>query len=226
MISRQDQGTGAKTITIIIADDHPMFREGVRAALSGDPALTIAGVSSDGEQALRSIRELDPDVAVLDMNMPKMTGLQVLKELKKIECRTEVVFLTMFDDEEILNEAMDLGVKAYILKESASIEIVNAVRAASEGRYYISPALTGKLLKRKEKQDSFTSSHPRLTSLTEQERRILSMIADSKSSKEIAQELFLSQKTIDNYRFKISEKLGLSGSYSLLKFALENRSNL
>lgn len=212
-----------KKITIIVADDHPMFRDGVKQALSNDPSLNVIAVASDGEQALQLVKEYSPDVAVLDMNMPKLTGLNVLKELKKAEAKTEVVFLTMFDDEEILNEAMDLGVKGYILKESASIDIVNAVRAIHEGRHYLSPALTDKLLKRKEKKESFSSTYPQLQNLTEQERRILKMIADSKTSKEIADALFLSQKTIDNYRFKISEKLGLSGSYSLLKFALENR---
>ncbi len=213
-------------ITILIADDHPMFRDGVKQALSSDSSLTVVAVASDGAQALQLVKEHSPDVAVLDMNMPKMTGLSVLKALKKLETKTEVIFLTMFDDEDILNEAMDLGVKAYILKESASVDIVNAVHAAHEGRYYISPTLTNKLLKRKEKQQIFASSHPQLQSLTAQERRILNMIADSKTSKEIAEELFLSQKTVDNYRFKISEKLSLSGSYSLLKFALENRSLL
>ena len=216
----------SKKITILIADDHPMFRDGVKQALSNDPMLNVIAVASDGEHALQLVKELHPDVAVLDMNMPKMTGLNVLKELKMLETKTEVLFLTMFDDEEILNEAMDLGVKGYILKESASIDIANAIRSVHEGRHYLSPALTDKLLKRKEKKESFSSTYPQLQNLTEQERRILKMIADSKTSKEIADALFLSQKTIDNYRFKISEKLELSGSYSLLKFALENKSNL
>ncbi len=213
-------------ISVIIADDHPMFREGVRTALASDPAIRITAVASNGAEALRSIREHDPDAAVLDMNMPMMTGLQVLKELKKSGSRTEVIFLTMFDDDEILNEAMDLGVKAYILKESASIDIVNAVRAAHEGRYYISPSLTGKIIARKEQQKAFAGKTPGLEKLTESERKILRLIAESKTSREIADELFLSHKTIDNYRFKISEKLNLSGSYSLLKFALENKAHL
>ncbi|MFA6457556.1 MAG: response regulator transcription factor, partial [Bacteroidota bacterium] len=177
-------------IRILIADDHPMFREGVRQALMNDSSLSIIAVASDGEQALQLMKEHTPDVAVLDMNMPKMTGLQVLKDLKKSELKTEIVFLTMFDDEEILNEAMDHGVKAYILKESASIDIVNAVHAVYEGRHYLSPSLTDKILKRKEKKDTFQSAHPRLSSLSEQERRILKLIADSKTSKEIAEELF------------------------------------
>lgn len=216
----------AKKINTVIADDHPMFRDGVQQALAKDPQINLLAVASDGEQALHLIKEYSPNVAVLDMNMPKMTGLQVLKSLKQLGLKTEVVFLTMFDDEEILNEAMDLGVKGYILKESASIDIVSALHAAFEGKYYISPSLTDKLLKRKKQKELFTSSHPHIEKLSEQERRILRMISDSKTSKEIADELFLSQKTIDNYRFKISEKLNLSGSYSLLKFALENKNFL
>lgn len=213
-------------ISVVIADDHPMFREGVKQALANDPSLDLLGSASDGEQAAALISEHSPNVAVLDLNMPKKSGLQVLKELKSSGSGTAVLFLTMFDDEDILNEAMDLGVRGYILKESASIDIVNAVHAVRDGQYYISPALTDKLMKRKEKKDSFSSSHPHIALLTEQERRILKMIAESKSSKAIAEELFLSQKTIDNYRYKISEKLNISGSYSLLKFALENRGML
>lgn len=218
--------TTSKKISIIIADDHPMFREGVRQALSTDTMLNVVGVASDGEQALRLLIEHSSDVAILDMNMPKMTGIAVVKEYKKQQGKTGIIFLTMFDDEDILNEAMDIGVKGYILKESASIDIVNAVYAVSKGEYYISPRLTGKIIARKEKQNEFTKKNPGLEKLSESERKILRLIAESKTSKEIAEELFLSQKTIENYRFKISEKLDLSGSYSLLKFALENKSKL
>ncbi|MEW5799906.1 MAG: response regulator transcription factor [Bacteroidota bacterium] len=218
--------TTTKKITIVIADDHPMFRSGVKQALENEPSFSVIGEAGDGERALQLLNELSPDAAVFDMNMPKMTGLAAAKEYKKKNGRTEIIFLTMFDDEEILNEAMDIGVKGYILKESASIDIVSAVRSVIQGQFYISPVLTGKLLARKEKQSEFTKKNPGLEKLSDTERRILLLIAESKTSKEIAEVLFLSQKTIDNYRFKISEKLNLSGSYSLLKFALENKSHL
>jgi len=214
------------SISILIADDHPMFREGVLQALSRDSSFSIVAVASDGDQALQLLKEHSPDVAVLDMNMPKMTGLEVAKEYKRLQGKTAVIFLTMLDDEDLLNEAIDIGVKGYILKESASIDIVNAVHAVAQGEYYLSPTLTGKIIARKEKQNEFSQKNPGLQTLTDTERNILRLIAASKTSKEIAEELFLSQKTIDNYRFKISEKLALSGSYSLLKFALENKTNL
>lgn len=213
-------------VTVIIADDHPVFRNGVRQALEYDGGFKVLGEAGDGERALECIKELQPSVAVLDVNMPKMSGLSLVKELKKINSATAIVLLTMFDDEEILNEAMDLGVKAYLLKDSASVDIASAVRSAVEGRHYISSALTDKILQRASKRASFEASHPALESLSPTERKILRLISESKSTKDIAAELFLSPKTVENYRFKISEKLNLRGSYSLLKFALENKTLL
>lgn len=216
----------ASIITLIIADDHPLFRSGVRQSLEREPSFKVLAEAGDGEQALRLIREHQPAVAVLDINMPKMTGLNVVKEARKDKDVPEFVLLTMFDDEEILNEAMDLGVKAYLLKESASIDVVSAVQSVLAGKHYISPTLTEKLLNRKKKQTAFDEKHPGLEQLSPSERKILKLIAESKTSKQIADELFLSPKTVENYRFKISEKLGLRGAYSLLKFALENKSQL
>jgi len=212
-----------KPTKIVIADDHPMFRSGVRQALERDPDLNVIAEAGDGSAVLALIREHRPHVAVLDVNMPKMSGLDVARSLSKEKEAPEVILLTMFDDEEILNEAMDLGVKAYLLKESASIDVANAVRAVVDGRHYISPSLTDKLLLRKKKQSEFNAGHPGIEKLSETERKVLKLISESKTSREIADKLFLSPKTVDNYRFKIAEKLGIRGAYSLLKFAMENR---
>ena len=212
--------------TIIIADDHPLFRSGVRQALESEPDFRVIAEAGDGQRGLELIEEHRPDAAVLDINMPKLSGLDVAKEAVKRKLPTAIILLTMFDDEEMLNEAMDIGVKAYLLKESASIDVANAVRSALEGRHYISPMLTDKLLRRQKSHADFDAKHPRVETLSFTERKILKLIADSKTTREIAGELFLSPKTVDNYRFKISEKLGLRGSYSLLKFALENKAML
>lgn len=215
--------TDPTKITVVIADDHPMYRDGVRQALEREPSIRLIGEAGDGERALGLLTELSPMAAVLDMNMPKMTGLQVAKEHKKRNGTTEFVFLTMFDDEEILNEAMDIGVRGYILKDSASVEIASAVRAVVGGKHYVSPTLSGKLVARKSQQATFEAAHGGLQLLTDTERKILALIAESKTSKEIGELLFLGQKTVENYRYKMCEKLGLSGAYSLLKFALENK---
>ena len=209
-----------KKIKVVMADDHPLFRRGVREALETDSCLQIIGEASDGNEALQMILKEEPDVAVLDINMPHLTGLKVAEELKSKDLKTEIVFLTMFDDEDILNEAMELGVKAYILKESAAIDIVNAVKMVNEGHNYISPSLTAKLLTKKKTKDKIILG---LNQLTLQELNVLKLIAESKSTKDIAESLSLSPKTIENHRYKISEKLNLSGSYSLLKFALQNK---
>lgn len=215
-----------KSISIIVADDHPLFRSGVRQALERDSQFKVLAEAGDGGQALRLIREMKPQVAVLDINMPGMSGLAVAKELAKSKPAPEIVLLTMFDDEEMLNEAMDLGVKAYLLKESASVDVAQAVQAVLEGRHYISSTLTDKLLKRKEKRTKFEEGNAGIDKLSPTERKVLKLISEAKSSKEIADLLFLSPKTVENYRFKISEKLGLKGSYSLLKWALENRGSI
>ena len=218
--------TTHQTISILLADDHPMFRDGVRHSLERESDLRVIGEASDGERGLALLEEHKPHVAVLDMNMPKMTGLEVAKELKRRGGVTEIVFLTMFDDEDILNEAMDVGVRGYILKDSAATDIVAAVRAVAGGRHYISPSLTGKLISRRESQKAFSAEHAGIDRLSDTERKILRLIAESKTSKEIAEALFLGQKTVDNYRYKMCEKLGLSGAYSLLKFAIEHRSHV
>lgn len=215
-----------KPVTIIIADDHPMFRTGVRQALERETSFNILAEAGDGEKALQLINELQPEVAILDISMPKLSGLAVAKELKKQDKFPRIVLLTMFDDEEMLNEAMDLGVKAYLLKDSASVDIANAVRAVMDERHYISPTLTGNLLRRKTKQETFQTKHPAIDLLSPREKAILLLISESKTTKEIAKQLFLSPKTIENYRFRISDKLELKGSYSLLKFALENKTLL
>lgn len=206
-----------KKISVIIADDHPMFRRGVKDALATDNGLNIIAEASNGKEALQIILEKKPNVAVLDISMPFLTGLQVARELKERNVDVEIVLLTMFDDEAMLNEAMDLGVKAYILKDSAALDIVNAVNSAYKGRNFISPLLLTKIEKKK------PELLPSLKDLSEKEIKVLKLISESKSTKEIAEELFLSPKTVENYRYKISEKLELNGSYSLLKFALENR---
>lgn len=207
-------------LRVVIADDHPMFRGGVRQALETDKSLSISGEASNGREALEIILTKKPDVAVLDINMPHLTGLQVVKELRKQNVPVEVVLLTMFDDEEMLNEAMDLDVKAYILKESAALDIVNAVHAVHSGRMYVSPSLTSKVSEKEQRRDELS---PGFKELSDKELQILTLIADAKSTKVIADELGLSPKTIENYRYRISEKLCVNGSYSLLKFALENK---
>jgi len=210
-------------ISVLIADDHPLFLEGVRRAVEGVPSMLVVAEARDGEMALREIEARRPDLAILDIRMPKRSGLQVLREMKERQLSTDVIFLTMYDDEETFNEAMDLGVMGYVSKESAVDDLVAAIGTVVKGKHYISPALMDLMVGRCARP---ASKGRALDPLSPAERKILKLIADSKTSKEIAEELFISQRTVENHRAHISAKLGIHGSYSLLKFAIENRARL
>lgn len=211
-------------IRIIIADDHPIFRGGLRQIISADESIEIIGEADNGEKALEIIHELKPDIAVLDIDMPKKTGLDVLRELK--DSNTKIIFLTMYAEEDIFDEAMDFGIKGYVLKDSAVNDIIECILSVNEDNYYISPNVSNLLVNRRNKSKNLIKKNPELGNLTKTERNILRFISENKTSKEIAEVLFLSHRTIENHRTNISNKLNLKGSHSLLKFAIENKSYL
>jgi len=210
-------------ITLVIADDHPLFRKGLREVIESDPALQIVGEASDGTEALALVQRLVPTMTILDIDMPKMSGLAVARDVRKQKVETEVIFLTMYQSEDLFNEAMDIGARAYVLKDSAVNDILNAIHTIAEGRYYISPTLSDHLIKRSARAEKLLRHTPSLEDLTPAELRILKLIAENKTSKEIADLLSISYKTVENHRTSIASKLHLRGSHSLLKFALENR---
>jgi len=216
----------ADEIRILIADDHPVVRKGLRQVIEGDPALKVVAEANDGEAALVQIGKLQPQIAVLDIDMPKLDGFGVAREILKRKVPVEIVFLTIHGEEDLFHAAMDLGAKGYILKESAVLEIVNGLRTVALGQYYVSSPLTAHLMHRRSRAQAFAQAKPSLNDLTPSERRILRMIADDKSSKEIAAELCIHYRTIENHRASICQKLGLHGSNSLLRFALQHRSEL
>ena len=208
---------------IVIADDHPIFRHGLKQVIESDPAFIVVFDAADGETALNKAIEEKPDVIVLDLNMPKMTGMQVAETLQKKAFPGAVVFLTMHSDEAMFNRAMNLGVKGYVLKEGAAAEIISCLKAVASGQYFTSPAITTYLFKR---ADSNSAQSGSLADLTATERQILKRIAEYKTSREIGDELCISHRTVENYRTNICSKLDLHGSHSLIKFALQNRDKL
>jgi DNA-binding NarL/FixJ family response regulator len=212
-----------RNLTIVLADDHPLFRAGLQQALIAVPWLKVVAEANDGEAALEKIKEFNPDIALLDIRMPKLSGLRVMRELNKSKILTDVIFLTMYDDEETFDAAMDLGVKGYVLKESAVKDVVNAIETVADGKHYISPTLMNLLMARRKKLPIRDKGGALLRSLSRTERRILKLIAESKTSKEIALELCISQRTVENHRAHIGAKLQIHGVFSLLKFALEHK---
>jgi len=209
-------------ISVIIADDHPFFRAGVRQALEKEPAIVIVGESENGDDALAKVIHLKPHVAVLDIQMPDITGLEVAKRIEHLGLSTEVILLTMLDDRKVFLEAIDAGVKGYVLKDSAVSELRKAITSVYEGRHYISPSLAGLLVDRKGR----SPAPPKLRNLTPTELRVLGLIAALKTNQEIADELYISKRTVENHRVNMAKKLDLEGTNALLKFALQNNPDL
>ena len=213
-------------MSIVIADDHPIFRQGLRQVIEAERDLRVVAEAGDGEAALARLGELRPDMAVLDIDMPKLDGFAVARAIRREGLPVEVVFLTMHKDEDMFNEALDLGVRGYVVKDSAVTDIVGSIRAVAAGRHFISPSISTYLVERRRRADALAASKPGIRDLTPTERRVLTLIAENKTSREIAEELFVSPRTVENHRANICQKLDLRGAHALLKFALEHRSQL
>jgi DNA-binding NarL/FixJ family response regulator len=213
-------------IRIVIADDHPIFRRGLRNLIEADPRLKIVGEAEDGEMALEHIRVAQPELAILDVAMPLKDGFEVMRAMREEGLGVGVIFLTMHQDERFFNAAMDRGAKGYVLKDSAVNDIIASIKAVAAGQNFISPALSTYLLNRNVRATSLVAAKPSLKDLTETERRVLQLIAANQTSKEIAGALYISIRTVEKHRANICQKLELRGSHALLNFALEHKSEL
>lgn len=213
-------------ITIIIADDHPLMRSGVKGVLQTNPQIQIIAEAQDGENALKLIQKHHPDIALIDVEMPKMTGLEIARRAAEEKLKTKIIFLTMHKDEDMFNEAMNAGAFGYVLKENAVEEVLESVKTVAEGEYYISPLISGYLVRRFNKQNEFAAQQPSIYDLTKAERAILKLISEEKTTQQIADELHISYKTVENHRNNISKKLNLSGTHSLVKFAIKNKEKI
>src|SRR5581483_9049142 len=216
----------AGEIKVFIADDHPIFRHGLRQIIERTPQLVVVDEAEDGETAWQKLMTTDADVAVLDVDMPGRDGFEVAVAARDSRLKIAIVFLTMHKDEHFLNKALNLNVKGYIIKDSALTDIVQCIRAAAAGQEYVSPQLTGFLLNRGRRAANLVTNKPQLAALTAIERRVLKLVAEYKSNKQIAGELFLSVRTIEHHRARIGQKLELDGHHALLKFAIEHQSEL
>ncbi|MDJ0836191.1 MAG: response regulator transcription factor [Acidobacteriota bacterium] len=212
-------------ISVYIADDHPIVRQGFIRIIEDDPRFRIIGQSGKGDDALNQIRALNPRIAVLDVNMPGKTGLEIAKALREEDHPTIIVILTMYKDQEFFDEAMNLGIMGYLLKESAVNDLLNCLNSVHAGNHYISPTISGYLIRPRKKKEENKDENP-IHSLTDSEKRVLRLIGRNMTSKEIAEELYISYRTVQNHRFNICQKLGFKGHNKLLQFALEHKSEL
>lgn len=213
-------------IRVLIADDHPVFRHGLRQTIGSDGQLTVVAEASDGEQALARLQDAPIDVGMLDLTMPLKDGFEVARAARELRLKVPLVFLTMHKDEHYLQAALDLGVKGYVLKDSATIEIVNCLKAVVAGHDYVSPALSSFLIRRHTNAAVLASEKPALEQLTHTERRVLKLIAEGKTSREIAASMGIGVRTVEHHRNNMTTKLYLRGSHALVKFAIQNQGKI
>ncbi len=222
-----DKLLDSETISIVVADDHPLFRQGLADLIRAEARMDLVAEASDGREALSIIREQKPRVAVLDIEMPGMSGIEIARELHlRGDSGTVVILVTAYKEPEMFDEALDHGVKGYVLKENAVADILAGIRSVAKGEEYISPSMAGLLLRRRRAGEGLREENPGLDRLSPAERRILKFISLDRTTKEIADDLDISPRTVENHRANIARKVGVSGTHSLLKFAFQHRSSL
>lgn len=213
-------------IQVIIADDHPIFRQGLAAVVRAEDEFALLGEAGDGRAAWGMIQELKPDIAVLDIDMPEMNGLALAEEVQTAKLETAVVILTIHMEEFLFNRALDLGVKGCVLKEDAAQDLSKALRAVAGGQVFLSPAISSFLLDRARRMEKLQAEAPGLSRLTPMEVRIPSLVAENQTNEEIGRQLFISARTVHTHRNNICTRLNLHGTRGLLLFALERREEL
>jgi len=211
---------------ILIVEDHPIFREGLLRVLSRDPEYIVIGEAADPPSALALARQLHPDLILTDLKLGQATGLDLVRALQRERLSIPVVMLTMHKEESLFREAMDAGVQGYILKDNLSTELLDCLRAVASGETYLSPQVSAYLLRWRKAGQQLEQAVPGLLTLTRMEREVLRRVAANKTSREIAQELFISEATVNTHRRNICAKLDLHGPNRLLRFAMDHRSEL
>jgi DNA-binding NarL/FixJ family response regulator len=211
-------------IQILLADDHPVVRRGLKATIEEDEGLRVVAEAADGAEALRRILELKPAVAIIDIDMPGLNGLGVARELTAQNVDTRIIFMTFHANEDLMRAAVDVGGKGYLLKGSETDEIAAAIHAVFAGRTYIGSTMAAVLLK--QTTDNVNPQSLDLGVLTPTEKKILRLIADGLSSKEIGDQLSIHYRTVENHRTNMCRKLNIEGANALARFALQHRAAL
>lgn len=205
--------------TVLIADDHPIFRQGLRNTIDESKDWHVIAEAETGESALRLIDFHDPDIVLIDIAMPVMDGLEVLRQLKAKDTRCVPVIVTSYDESVYMESAFDLGAKAYVLKDAAAHDLLSCLATVSRGERFISPSLGT----HSPKLPPLATQPEEKAELTPMELTILSHLAKFKTSKEIARELDISHRTVQNHRTHICQKLGIRGTHQLMQYAASNR---
>ena len=205
-------------ISVLLVDDHAMFRAGIKALLEQEGHVDVVGEASSGDEAVDLVRKLKPNVVVMDLSMPGSNGLEATRRIAALELDTSVLVLTVHAEEEYLVPVVEAGASGYLTKTSADTDLLEAIRVVARGQVFLPPKATTLLLKKYKAAE--TEGEAGLKDLSTREQEVLALTAEGFSSREIGKKLFISPKTVDTYRSRIMDKLGLSHRSDLVRFAL------
>ncbi|MEO6863818.1 MAG: response regulator transcription factor [Gemmatimonadaceae bacterium] len=211
----------ADSIRVILADDHTVVRAGLRAVLGASPDIEVVGEASDGAEAVELAERLDPDVVIMDLTMDRMDGATATREIVAKQLRARVLVLTMHAEEDYLLPVLEAGAAGYLMKNAADRELVDAVRTVARGDMFIRPSAARILAQGITKKDPLDAERARFERLTDREQNVLRLTAQGYSAPEIGERLFISPKTVDTYKQRIGDKLGLTHRAEYIAFALK-----
>jgi two-component system response regulator NreC len=210
-------------IRVLLADDHTLFRQGIRNLLSTEPDMQVVGEVSNAGDAMQKAAELRPDVVLMDIGMPGFSSFEATRNIKKGRPETKVLFLTMYDDEDYLVEGMEVGGNGYVLKDCPAAQLLSAIRDVQRGGSYLSPRMLSQLVDDFRSRVKTANRLPRFATLTAREKEVLKMLAEGQSVKEIACALNLSVKTIEAHKFNLMRKLDIHNKAQLVQYAIQKK---
>lgn len=209
-------------VRIVLAEDHTILREGLRALLTADPDFEIIGEAADGREAVRFVEKQIPDLILMDLSMPRMTGMDAIREIKKRYPQTKIIALTVHKTEEYLRTTLQAGADGYVLKDATHNELLMAIHNVLKGKTYLSPGVSGRVIEGYLEGKESQMSESTLGLLSQREREVLKLIAEGYKNKEIATDLCISLKTVEKHRANLMKKLDLHNAAALTAYAIEH----